>query len=155
MKTQVLNIEWVKGKYTQFRIEDPNGDVHVVGFDYIPEEILDQYSKALAVFTDMFSEQSQNNNYFGFITCQFVVNGLWMPISCGIDKNRERERIGERIKQLRQEKGIDAKTLAMRADITPANLCRIEQGKYSPGLDILVKIATALDAKIDFVPEIK
>ena len=37
------------------------------------------------------------------------------------------------------------------ADIDAANLCRIESGKYSVGLDILTKIGYALGMEIDFV----
>lgn len=63
----------------------------------------------------------------------------------------ERVRIGARIRELRKEKNIEAKTLAQIANIDPANLSRIEQGRYSVGLDILSKIALALGAKIELV----
>ncbi|MBO7627324.1 MAG: helix-turn-helix transcriptional regulator [Paludibacteraceae bacterium] len=65
--------------------------------------------------------------------------------------SKERVRIGQRIKELRQELGFDARTLAFFADIDAANLCRIEAGKYSVGLDILSKIGYALGMEIDFV----
>lgn len=63
----------------------------------------------------------------------------------------ERIRIGQRIRELRKEKNIEAKTLAQIANIDAANLSRIEQGRYSVGLDVLARIALALGAKIDFV----
>lgn len=63
----------------------------------------------------------------------------------------ERIRIGARIRELRKEKNIEAKTLAKIANIDAANLSRIEQGLYSVGLDILSKIALALGAKIELV----
>ncbi len=65
--------------------------------------------------------------------------------------NDNRTRIGERIKQLREAKGLDAKDLAQKAGLDAANLCRIEKGKSSVGLDILSNIADALGMKIDFV----
>ncbi|HZX75218.1 MAG TPA: helix-turn-helix transcriptional regulator [Cyclobacteriaceae bacterium] len=65
--------------------------------------------------------------------------------------NQERERIGARIRELRKEKNIEAKMLAQIANIDAANLSRIEQGRYSVGLDILSKIAFALGAKIELV----
>jgi DNA-binding Xre family transcriptional regulator len=68
------------------------------------------------------------------------------------DKDKERERIGQRIRNLRKEREIDAKTLAARVGIDAGNLSRIEQGRFSVGLDILNKIAGALDMYIDFVP---
>jgi transcriptional regulator with XRE-family HTH domain len=46
---------------------------------------------------------------------------------------------------------MEAKQLAMLADIDAANLSRIEQGRYSVGLDILSKISQALGVKIDLV----
>ena len=67
------------------------------------------------------------------------------------DKIEERQRIGKRIKELRQKQKIDARTLAIRAGIDASNLSRIEQGHYSVGLDTLAKIANALNAKIDIV----
>ena len=46
---------------------------------------------------------------------------------------------------------MDAKHEACYADIDAANLCRIESGKYSVGLDILSKIGYALGMEVDFV----
>jgi DNA-binding XRE family transcriptional regulator len=63
----------------------------------------------------------------------------------------ERERIGARIRELRKEKNIEAKSLAQIANIDAANLSRIEQGRYSVGIDILSKIASVLGAKIELV----
>ncbi|MBV4357366.1 helix-turn-helix domain-containing protein [Pinibacter aurantiacus] len=65
--------------------------------------------------------------------------------------SQERERIGARIRELRKEKNIEAKMLAQIANIDAANLSRIEQGRYSVGLDILSKIAFALGAKIELI----
>ena len=66
-------------------------------------------------------------------------------------RSEERERIGNRIKELRKKKGLDAKELASRIGIDASNLSRIEQGRYSVGLDILSKIASALGAKVDII----
>jgi transcriptional regulator with XRE-family HTH domain len=46
-------------------------------------------------------------------------------------------------KQIKQEK------LAEMADITPEYLARVEAGKYSPSLVVIVKLALALDVSID------
>lgn len=70
---------------------------------------------------------------------------------CGSDRDEERKHIGERSRQLREEKGFEAKQLAVLAKIDAANLSRIEQGRYSVGLDILTKISDVLGAKIDIV----
>jgi transcriptional regulator with XRE-family HTH domain len=65
--------------------------------------------------------------------------------------HQERVKIGAKIRELRKEKNIEAKTLAQIANIDAANLSRIEQGRYSVGIDILSKIALALGAKIELV----
>ena len=65
--------------------------------------------------------------------------------------HQERIRIGARIRELRKEKNFEAKILAQLANIDAANLSRIEQGRYSVGLDVLSKIALALGAKIEMI----
>ena len=81
-----------------------------------------------------------------------LLNGVsFMGMSSG-DRQGERTRIGKKIRQIREEKGIDAKDLAKLANIDAANLSRIEQGKYSVGLDILSRIAFVLGCQIDIVP---
>ena len=67
------------------------------------------------------------------------------------DKMSERERIGRRIRQLREERGVLGKELAELVGIDPANLSRLEKGTYSAGLDILCRIASALGKRIDIV----
>lgn len=66
-----------------------------------------------------------------------------------IFQKEQRARIGKRIRELRKEKNIEAKKLATLANIDAANLSRIEQGRYSVGLDVLSNIALALGAKIE------
>lgn len=91
---------------------------------------------------------------------------IWGPILAGLfrnhlepflwvmnDRDKERERIGQRIKDLRKEQGLEAKELAQRIGIDPGNLSRIEQGRFSVGIDILNRIAGAMNMKLDFVPK--
>lgn len=63
----------------------------------------------------------------------------------------ERVRIGNSIRELRNKRNLEAKTLAQKAGIDAANLSRIERGLYSVGLDVLAKIALVLGAKIELV----
>ena len=81
---------------------------------------------------------------------QFAIGGGIIGISTGT-RHKDRARIGERIRQIRMDRGMEARDLARLSGIDAANLCRIENGKYSVGLDILSKIAAALGKKIDFV----
>ncbi len=60
-----------------------------------------------------------------------------------------RERMGESIRNLRLQRGLTQVELARLADISPSNLARIEDGRYSVGLDILNQIANALGVAIE------
>ncbi len=81
-----------------------------------------------------------------------LLNGItFMGMSSG-DRQGERTRIGKKIREIREEKRIEAKDLAKLANIDAGNLSRIEQGRYSVGIDILSKIAFVLGCQIDIVP---
>ena len=60
------------------------------------------------------------------------------------EKNLNRLRIGQRISELRQEKGLSLKELADMVGIDFSNLSKIERGKYTVGIDILYKVCKAL-----------
>ena len=75
--------------------------------------------------------------------------------SLGMDsgnRQSERQRIGQRIRELREAKKMEARDLAILTGIDAANLSRIEQGKYSTGIDILSRICVVLDAHFDLIP---
>lgn len=63
----------------------------------------------------------------------------------------DRERIGQRIAELRKEKGISQAKLSELTGIGSGHIARIELGRYSTGIDTLAKIAEILEYKIDFV----
>jgi len=73
----------------------------------------------------------------------------------GSDRSEERKHIGTRIRQLRENIGMEAKVLAKLANIDAANLSRIERGRYSVGLDVLSRIANALGAKVDLIKKVR
>lgn len=62
---------------------------------------------------------------------------------------QERQRIGQRIRQLREEAGLSQSDLAEMTGLKRPNITRIEAGKYSTGQDILSKISLALGKKLD------
>ena len=102
-----------------------------------------------AIFDKNFSEdkeQMTNNIWRG----SFARGVAFLGISSG-DRQGERVRIGGRIRQIREERNMEARDLAKLAGIDAANLSRIENGKYSVGIDILSKIAAVLGKKIDLV----
>lgn len=59
--------------------------------------------------------------------------------------------IGGRIKDLRTAQNLTQQQLADLAGVTKANICNIERGAYSVGLDVLNKIATALNSSIQII----
>ena len=68
-------------------------------------------------------------------------------------KDPERVRIGNRIKELREQRQWSSKELSEKSGVDATNLCRIEQGRYSVGLDVLSRIATALGMQVDLVEQ--
>jgi transcriptional regulator with XRE-family HTH domain len=60
----------------------------------------------------------------------------------------------ERIRELRTEKGLTQVRLAVAADMNPATLNRIEQGKANPNLKTLERLADALGVEVgDLFPK--
>lgn len=64
-----------------------------------------------------------------------------------------REEIGAQIKELRYARNLTQQELADLAKITRPNLCNIEAGKYSVGIEILHRISEALNASIKIIPK--
>lgn len=151
METKILSIQEAKNGTSQVRVEHPQGGVYVIGFSSIMPLLCEkEYSQAICTITDNFFHL-ERDDYSNYLTQQLFAHGYEMPVYAGPDRNADRERIGLSIKTLREERQMDAKTLAQKAGITPANMSRIEQGKYSPGLDILCRIASAMGMQLDFV----
>ena len=86
------------------------------------------------------------------ISLEFIRNAVpSMGVGPG-NRQEERVRIGRRIRELREAKRMEARDLALLTGIDAANLSRIEQGKYSTGVDILSRICVILDAHLDLIP---
>lgn len=62
-----------------------------------------------------------------------------------------RKRIGERIRQLRKQQGVSQVELSEKAGLIQPHIVRIEQGRYSVGLDTLQAIAKALGCTVDII----
>lgn len=119
---------------------------------YLPVHHTKKNSIALSLakqFDDNFSDDKSSMVYWVLMKMMAEDNFSFSYESS--DRSKERERIGAKIRQLREEKGMEAKQLAVMTNIDASNLCRIEQGKYSVGFDILTKISQALGVKVDLV----
>lgn len=66
-------------------------------------------------------------------------------------KQRTRERIGQRIAALRKLAGMSQDQLALRAGLQRTHVSRIEAGKYAVTLETIQAIAEALDMTVDLV----
>ena len=145
MKTKVTYLD-----PQHFKVETPAGECFVLTFArMIPMGEVEAMCEELA---DIFDSRYQGN-----------VQSMWRKLPANArekvgkllcvlpDKMSERERIGRRIRQLREERGMLGKELAELVGIDPANLSRLEKGTYSAGLDILCRIASALGKRIDIV----
>lgn len=86
------------------------------------------------------------------ISRDFIMNAVPSLGMDGGNRQAERLHIGQRIRELREKRGMEARDLALLTGIDAANLSRIEQGKYSTGVDILSRIAIVLGAHLDLIP---
>jgi transcriptional regulator with XRE-family HTH domain len=59
--------------------------------------------------------------------------------------------LGERIRQLRAERGWSQGELAARLGGDPGQISRYETGKISPSIDVVVKLAEAFDVSADYL----
>ncbi len=61
--------------------------------------------------------------------------------------------LGERIKKVRNEKNLSLRDLAANLELSASFLSQIEQGKASPSIENLKKIANSLDCKVSYLIE--
>lgn len=66
-------------------------------------------------------------------------------------KQQQRERLGLRIKSLREAAGMSQLQLAELAGIQPSHLSRIEAGKYAVTFETVQAIAEALGMTVDVI----
>lgn len=59
--------------------------------------------------------------------------------------------IGNKIKELRDEKGWSQKRLAEELNIHPVNMTKLEHGKNMPSADTLIKLAEIFNVSIDYL----
>ena len=63
----------------------------------------------------------------------------------------DRERIGQQMAALRNEKGYTVRKLAEYSGVSYQNITKIESGKYNVSIDILAKVARVLDAELSII----
>ena len=65
------------------------------------------------------------------------------------------QKIGNRIRDLRESKGISQQNLAAICNFEKANLSRIEAGRTNPTISTLYKISQALDITIAEIVDVE
>lgn len=65
-----------------------------------------------------------------------------------MDNAREKKNLGMAIKAARERQGISQRQFAMMTGTSRSYLWKIESGSADIGIDILCKIARALDVKV-------
>lgn len=66
-------------------------------------------------------------------------------------KQATRDRIGQRIAQLREQAGLTQEQLAGMAGLKPSNVARIEAGCYAAPIEVVQAIAEALGKTVDII----
>ncbi len=136
---------------TEIQIEWESGETTLLLFNSAyPLQLKEYYIRAIHDAMDSHQIISFNELY-GLFNLWFARNNMIKPISVATFSNKERKRIGSRIREIREEQGIEAKKLALITGIDAANISKIEQGKISAGIDTLSKIANALGYELNFV----
>lgn len=97
-------------------------------------------SKLADLFDELFSQSSDEELQDFYSDLSFA---------CERENRGIRSAIGKRIKSIRLQRDMTQQELATAAGITKANVCRIEEGKYSVGIDVLNKIADALGVSLE------
>jgi len=116
-----------------------------------PLQTQEYYHNAIKKLINTHPDISPMDDLFSLFSWWFTKCALEIPLMVGTYRTDERKRIGEQIKKIREEKKIEARQLALMTGIDASNICRIEQGRHSVGIDILSKVANALGYKIELV----
>ncbi|GCB35206.1 hypothetical protein KGMB02408_21510 [Bacteroides faecalis] len=136
-------------------VETPQGDKFIIGFH---SEMNYQWEQQANIpFTDFLASlfdkiyKGDEGVIMGEINRQLMINRFESVFSYQRDPIQNRMLMGDRIRELREQKQLDVVTLALKSSIQPNTLKRIEAGNFSVDLDVLTQIAQGLGMKIDFV----
>lgn len=68
--------------------------------------------------------------------------------ACSMDNVREKRALGSNIQAARAERGISQRQLALMTGTSRSYLWKIEIGAADVGIDVLIRIAKALDVPV-------
>lgn len=65
-----------------------------------------------------------------------------------MNTDERRKRLGERIKALREQQGLSQRKLALMIGSNQTHIWQIENGNVNVGLDLLCRLADALEVNV-------
>jgi transcriptional regulator with XRE-family HTH domain len=68
---------------------------------------------------------------------------------CKLTLDEAMKTLGERIRELREERDLSVRELARRIEVSPPFLSDVELGRRHPSEDVLERLAAALSTKVD------
>ncbi|MGC9098918.1 MULTISPECIES: helix-turn-helix domain-containing protein [Dictyoglomus] len=68
-----------------------------------------------------------------------------------MDEDKEIKIISERLKEVREKRGLTKKELALKIGVSPSTITRYEEEGRVPKLTILKRISEVLDVSIDYL----
>lgn len=63
-----------------------------------------------------------------------------------------RNRIGQRLQEVRKAQGMTQQDVADKSGVTRTTVSKIEAGKFNAGVDIVDRLARSMGASLDIVP---
>lgn len=81
----------------------------------------------------------------------YIYDDNGQPILIDLLQKDTREKVIAYFVQCRKEKKMTQADIARRTGIPRTNITRFESGRYNPSLEMLVKIAAALDMKLELI----
>ena len=73
---------------------------------------------------------------------------LYRTYAQSMENVREKRNLGAKVRELRIAQGVSQRQLALMTGISRSYLWKIETGTADIGIDVLIKIARALDAQV-------
>ena len=61
------------------------------------------------------------------------------------------QKISEKLKELRKERGLTQKNLALLLDISPTGYAGYEQGYRAPDIETLIKLSHIFEVSVDYI----
>lgn len=150
------NRNWVEVEDIIYR----NNWVSFCGYKKHPEYVCTDGKYLLLKGSEGVDVRSIDGDFIEDIICEIMENtnidlyGNNLRILDGLRKlelHKERKRLGDRVSNLRMNKGLKQAELAEASSVDRTNIAKIERGRYNASFDILSRICRALGSVLDIL----